>query len=169
MKYIEFVFVILLSSVILVLTACNVSTITSTTTLTTTAYASTSVITSTITLPATAELALADDGFVHVDGKGDFTYRRISYPVTAPVTYQNVTFTPNNQTVTMSGPIVYWFIVEFADGSSEQLEYVGLRPSNFTLDITLTKHTNPTAGVMLSWQTLDNEIQPVIYLLVSSN
>ena len=159
--------------VISVLTACSTNTVTTTVTGPSSVTTSTLTSTVTMTLPpttqtSTTQLTLADQGFIKVDGKGYFSYQRIPYPINDAVTYQNVTFAPyiTTGTAITTGPIAYHLVVNFSDGTSEQLEYVGLRPTNSSVIIDLTKHTNPAAGVMLSWQ-MDGKKSPIIYLLVS--
>jgi len=85
-----------------------------------------------------------------------------------PVPSENVTFTPFSYGTgtTISAPVGYWFTVTFADGISEQLQYVGLGNTN-NVDINITKHNNPAAGVILAWQDVGGSLTPFLYLLVS--
>jgi hypothetical protein len=109
-----------------------------------------------------------DQGNIRVDGRGHFSYQRVFTPITEATIYQGVTFTPftYGPGTTITAPIGYWFTVTFADGSTEELQYVGLgQTDNFSINI--TKHDNPAAGVMLGWQDVGGGLTPCLYLLVS--
>ena len=140
---------------------------------------STSTVTSTpaisspgaTTLPAAPSVGsepfmLADQGSIRVDGRGYFNYQRVFAPLTGPTVYQNVTFTPYVPTGTIIAPVTYRLTVTFTDGVSEQLQNVGLG-NTANIDINVTQHNNPGAGVMLAWQDVGGSLSPVIYLLVS--
>ena len=123
------------------------------------------------TLPATPSMGsepfmLADQGNIRVDVRGYFRYQRVFAPLTGPTVYQNVTFTPYVPTGTIIAPVTYQLTVTFADGESERLSNVGLGNTS-NIDINVTQHNNPSAGVMLVWQEVGGSLTPVIYLLVS--
>ena len=155
------------------LSACvtgNGSTLTATSTSTMTSTPAVSSPGAT-TLPATPSMGaepfiLADQGNIRVDGRGYFNYQRVFAPLTGPTVYQNVTFTPYVPTGTIIAPVTYQLTVTFADGESERLSNVGLGNTS-NIDINVTQHNNPSAGVMLVWQEVGGSLTPVIYLLVS--
>ena len=105
-------------------------------------------------------------GYIRVDVRGYFRYQRVFAPLTGPTVYQNVTFTPYVPTGTIIAPVTYRLTVTFTDGVSEQLQNVGLG-NTANIDINVTQHNNPGAGVMLAWQDVGGSLSPVIYLLVS--
>jgi hypothetical protein len=89
-------------------------------------------------------------------------------PLTDTTTYHGVTFTPHTPgpNTTILAPIAYWFTITFADGSSEQIQEVGLGQVN-NIDIKITEHDNPSAGVLLVWQDVGGSLMPFLYLVVS--
>jgi hypothetical protein len=114
------------------------------------------------------KLTLPDQGNIRVDGRGEFNYQRVYKTITEATTWQGVTFTPftYGPGTTITAPVGYWFTITFADGTSEQLQYVGLGNTD-NVDINVTKHNNPAAGVILAWQDVGGGLTPFLYLLVS--
>ena len=149
MKRRLFVGLIMLTLLCVVLSACNVNTTTPT------------------TPPGTTQLTLNDEGNIGVDGRGYFYYQKV-LTLTATTTYHGVIFTLNTPGpgTTILAPIAYWFTITFADGSSEQIQEVGLGQVN-NIDINITEHDNPSAGVLLVWQDIGGSLTPFLYLLVS--
>ena len=173
MKRLMFVCLAVLTLLSTGLSACDTGTrstlpVTSPSTITSTPAISSPAAT---TLPATPsagseQFILANQGNIRVDGRGYFYYQRVFAPLTGPTVFQNVTFTPYVPTVTITAPVTYQLTVTFADGASEQLQNVGLGNTS-NIDINVTQHNNPSAGVMLVWQDVGGSLNPVIYLLVS--
>jgi hypothetical protein len=178
-----FLFVLVAS--VLALGACAAPTATITTTVTigptgtvtnppTTPPSSTPTftVTPTYTLPTTpttpvAPLEFPDSGSIRLDGEGYFHFQRVFGNISQPTFYQGVIFAPHHEApgVTSTGPIAYKIDVQFADGAVETLQYIGLAFDG-NVDINLTKHTGPAAGVMLAWHNV-GAINQFIYLLVS--
>jgi hypothetical protein len=59
-----------------------------------------------------------------------------------------VDFTTYTPAETVSAPVAYWLTLTFPDGAQEQVMYVGLL-SDRLVDIQLSQHENPRAGVMI--------------------
>lgn len=114
----------------------------------------------------TGSAALADSGSIFIRGEGYFHYQHV--PMFWNGTIQGVTFTtysPPGGTVT--GPVAYWLTLTFADGSQEQLQDVGLL-STGQIDIDLTQHNDPRAGVMIVVQNEGGGLTFEEYYLVST-
>jgi hypothetical protein len=173
---------------LLALGACAGPTATITTTVTigptgtvtnpsTTPPSSTSIptVTATYTLPTTpstpaAPLEFPDSGNIRIGGDGYFYFQRVYGYITQPTYYQGVIFSPHQGEpgVTTTAPVAYSIDVQFGDGEVENLLWVGL---GFTdhVDISLTKHTQPRAGVLLAWHDVNSSLAQVMYLLVSED
>ena len=148
---------------------CNPAAVTTKTSLVnTTALSPADVQLSTVAPADVIKLTLPDQGNIRVDSRGEFNYQRVYKTIAEATTWQGVTFTPFSYGTgtTISAPVGYWFTVTFADGISEQLQYVGLGNTN-NVDINITKHNNPAAGVILAWQDVGGSLTPFLYLLVS--
>jgi hypothetical protein len=171
----------ILIAIVLFVSACNnqqTSQITTTNGLTTSSVSpetspqktSTITMSPVVTLPtsaniSTVQLQYPDSGIIMLDGK-DYRFQRVFTPIKEPTLYQGVVFSPYIPEGTLTGPVAYWFTVRFADGTEEQLQYVGLGNLEH-VSIKFTKNDNPQAGVMLAWQRIEGSLNPVIYLLVS--
>ena len=70
------------------------------------------------------------------------------------------------QGTTITAPISYWIIAQFQDGTTEELRYVGLGDTK-NINISVTMHGNPRAGVLQGWQQVEGSLRNVIYILVS--
>jgi hypothetical protein len=162
----------------LVFTACSAQTGETTTTTTSGSTITTSnfTITASATLPTgpsantlpenAVPLEFPDNGILHCEGKY-FYFQRVFDSIDEPTYYRGVIFAPKDWGgITPTGPIAYWFKVYFADGTDEELMYVGLGDEN-QVDFTFTKHDNPKAGVMLAFHVVGGSLSSVIYLLVS--
>lgn len=105
-----------------------------------------------------------EEGLLYFFKFGDFEYKMVSEMKEGEsITYKNVTFTdlPLNETYT--GCSVQFFKFSFQDGSSE-VKQITLCPTSFEPKMYFTNHTNPRAGVMVSFG--DSPIARGIYLLV---
>lgn len=159
----------------LVFTACSVQggDTTTTTASGSTTTTSTSTITASVTLPTEPSentppeekepLQFPDNGIIHIDGKY-YHFQRVFDSIDEPTYYQGVVFTPLVPDTT--APVAYWFKVSFADGTDEELIYVGLGNEN-QVDYTFTEHDNPRAGVMLTSHVVNGGLRWVMYLLVN--
>jgi hypothetical protein len=131
-------------------------------------------LTPTYTLPTTPTTTVEpwvfpDNGYITLNGFGElFKFQRVFDYISQPTYFEGVIFTPHKEApgVTSSGPIAYKIDVQFADGTVEVLQYIGLGNTN-NFDINLTKHEHPKAGMLLSWQDVCGGLQEVLYLLVS--
>jgi hypothetical protein len=106
-----------------------------------------------------------EEGLIYFLGFGDFEYKMVSEMKEGEsITYKNVTFTdlPLNETYT--GCSVQFFKFSFTDGSSE-VSQITLCPTSFEPKMYFTNHTNPRAGVMVSFG--DSPIARGIYLMVN--
>jgi len=112
------------------------------------------------------QMPLAAEGMIYIRGTGYFHYRLVDIPVTETV-FRGVTFAPNSpgEGTTITAPLAYWLTVRFADGTEEQMQYVGFY-SDLAININITQHTGPRAGVMLIFDSLH---KASIYLLVSES
>jgi hypothetical protein len=146
----------------------NTCTPTATTTVTPTA-----TVTTTVTLPMTTstgsvQFTLPDEGIINLAGVGYFYFQRISQPITAPISFHGVTFTQGGAGpgTTITAPISYWIIAKFQDGTTEDLRYIGLGDTK-NININVTMHGNPRAGVLQGWQQVNGSLRNVIYILVN--
>jgi hypothetical protein len=129
--------------------------------------------TPTYTLPTSPSttvepLVLPDSGYVRLTGYGYFKFQRVFEPLDEPALYEGVIFGPHREPpgVTSTGPIAYKIDVQFTDGTVEVLQYIGLGNTN-TLDVNLTQHEHPNAGILLAWQDISGGLTRVMYLLVN--
>ena len=106
----------------------------------------TSSVTLTTTQTGSSELSLADEGYIFIDGKGLFSYRRVLENIDSPQIYRNVTFAPYETGGTIIPSTWYWYTVTFSDGLSEHLRYTGIVMQN--VNIEFTEHENPYAGIL---------------------
>jgi hypothetical protein len=111
---------------------------------------------------------LPDEGIINLAGVGFFNFQRISQPVTTPINFHGVTFTAGGPGpgTTITAPISYWIIAKFQDGTTEDLRYIGLGDTK-NININMTMHGNPRAGVLQGWQQVDGSLRNAIYILVS--
>jgi hypothetical protein len=117
---------------------------------------------------------IPDSGYMRISGEGYFKVRRVTdtRPLfdqsAGAVNFEGVTFTAHVEApgTTTTGPLAYKIDVQFADGAVEVLQYIGLGNIDY-IDINLTRHENPKAGILLSWQNASGSLQEVFYLLVS--
>lgn len=156
-----------------VLSACDTpstsTSLTSTINTTSTAPPDTSVITLPTTPQTTPEpLVFPDSGFIKIGYDGYFKFQRVFDSIDEATYFEGVIFTPHDFGVTPSGPIAYSLDVRFADGTVEWLQNVGLGWES-NIDIRVTKHENPKAGVILAWHEVNGGLRSVLYLLVSEN
>jgi hypothetical protein len=148
-------------------------TVTSTPTTTPTSTPS-PTLTATYTLPATPTTpvtpqVIPDSGFISISGYGGyFNLQRVYGYIDQPTYFQGVVFAPHQESpgVTSTGPIAYKIDVQFTDGTVEVLQYIGLGNTN-TLDVNLTQHEHPNAGILLAWQDISGGLTRVMYLLVN--
>ena len=140
---------------------------------TTTSNLSPTTATSVTTLPTTyqtspVEFIFPDNGSIKLDGFGYFNFQRVFTDIQEPTIYKGVIFSPHitEQGITISGPVQYWFDLKFSDGAIEQLQLVSLGSEN-NIDINLSKHDQPKAGVMIVWHDVKGGLQQILYLLVN--
>jgi hypothetical protein len=165
------VFLFALAAATLALGACTtpMATITTTVTVPSTTGAETSTpittpsstptftVTPTYTLPATPSTpvqpkVIPDSGYIRISGEGLYKFQRVYGDINQPTYFEGVIFAPHQEApgITSTGPIAYKIDIQFADGTVEVLQYIGLGNAN-NLDISLTKHEHPRAGILLSW------------------
>ena len=107
---------------------------------------------------------LEENGTVRIQGRGAFYYMQISNDFRENIVFHGVTFVPlPSPGTTVTAPIAYWVRAQFADETSEELIDVGFR-SDYKVNIALTNHDNPTAGVMMLYDSIG---EAFLYLLVS--
>ena len=116
---------------------------------------------------STQAFVFPEQGNIRINGEGYFQFLR-SDQISGNTTFENVVFAPHKEQpgVTSTGPIAYKLDVRFADGTVEVLQYVGLGNEN-DIEINLTKHASPNAGILLAWHNVNGGLSRVIYLLVS--
>ncbi len=123
------------------------------------------------TLPATPSndtvpYVFPDHGAIWYDGKS-YSFQRVYESIDEPTYYNGVIFAPKDWGgATPTGPIAYWYIVTFADGTKEYLEYIGFGFEG-QVNVSFTKHDNPRAGVILASHEVEGSLRYVTYLLVS--
>ena len=112
-------------------------------------------------------LVFPDQGNIRINGYGYFHFERVG-SISEEIDFQGVVFSPHREQpgVTSTGPIAYKVDVQFADGTIEVLQSVGLGNEK-NIDINLTKHENPKAGIMMAWHNVNSGLTRVLYLLVS--
>ena len=112
------------------------------------------------------QMPLAAEGMIFIRGTGHFHYQEVDIPATETV-FRGVTFTPNSpgEGTTITAPLAYWLTVRFADGTTEQLQYVGFY-SDLSVNVNITQQAGPRAGVMLIY---DSQQKASVYLLVSES
>jgi hypothetical protein len=161
--------VLLLINLILLSAACNAQ-ITNPVITTTETSTPGATFTHENTLPSTApadseQLMFPDKGIIWYDGKY-YTFQRVFDSIDEPAYYQGVIFAPYVSESPITAPVGYWLVVTFADGTVEELQYIGFADQN-QVNFRFTKHDNPRAGVMLASQYVGGGLRWVEYLLVS--
>jgi hypothetical protein len=114
---------------------------------------------------STTPVTIADQGKIIINGQF-FDFKRIDKWGDTIMVFQGVTFSPVISKNTVTGPVIYWFNARFADGTTEDLQYLlyfSDVQNDGNLSIETTKHDNPRAGIMLGHQNG----RTVMYLLVS--
>jgi hypothetical protein len=109
------------------------------------------------------QIAGTEEGVIEIEGAGLFYYQSDMNPLDEDI-FQGITFSSYiGAGTTVTGPVNYWLWVEFDDGAKEDLNNVSLYVGNYGIDINLTEHKNPQAGVMF---ITSNDIYE-IYLMIS--
>jgi hypothetical protein len=129
------------------------------------AFSGCSVTDDTNTSTNTGSAALAEQGRIHIGGEGYFNYQHVTRFWNGD--FEGVTFTTYSPAETVSAPVAYWLTLTFADGAQEQVMYVGLL-SDGLIDIQLSQHENPRAGVMIVAYTESGGLTFEEYYLVST-
>ena len=147
-------------------------TVTDTTTATTTlpVVTVTQTVTTSIAINESTleQIMLADKGTIRIQGAGNFYYQRVDVVFNEDVLFQGITFIPYveyllSKGTTISGPVAYSVLVEFDDGTSEVLQYVGYT-SDFEINMAITDHDSPYAGVLMMH---DEAGETFMYFMVS--
>jgi hypothetical protein len=110
-------------------------------------------------------VTLADQGKLLLNHQF-FDFKRVDKWGDTVIVFQGVTFSPVISKNTVTGPVIYWFDISFADGTTENLQYLlyfSDVQNDGNLSIDTTKHDSPRAGIMLGHQNG----RAVMYLLVS--
>jgi hypothetical protein len=100
----------------------------------------------------TASNPFKDNGYIQIGTIGYFNYSRVPFsgynPITSPIKLGSTTFTYLIPNATSTGCVCYTFKVTFQGNSSESLT-ASSYPTNFESVIVFSKHSGPTAGLLL--------------------
>ncbi len=113
---------------------------------TTTVSNNTSTITSTTTITAN----VPDEGYISFLNIGNFAYKRVALGEGESITFKGVTFTNLRLNTTYTGCSVSFIKTSFQDKVSE-VKQITICPTLFEPHMYFTNHTNPKAGVIVSF------------------
>lgn len=118
------------------------------------------------TSTTTEPLVFPEHGNIKIASYGYFNFQRYDR-ISEETEFKGVIFAPHQEQpgVTSTGPIAYKIDVKFEDGTVETLQNIGLGSEN-NIDINLTQHENPRAGIILAWHDGEGGLIRVLYLLV---